>query len=623
MKIPFTILSLLLTAPLHAEITLPSLFSDNMVLQASAPAPVWGRAEPGETVTLSYSTQKKTAVTDPTGRWRLRLDPMPCGVSGDMTIHGSSTITLSNVVVGEVWICSGQSNMEFPLLKSANGKAEVAEADHPQIRLFKVKRTAAETPAEDVSGAWNICSPDTAGSFSAVAYYFGRHLQNHRWTPVGLIQASWGGTLAESWTPHQALASDPKLAYSLRRLTENGSVEGYMDPGNRGFDKGWAGAEIDPSDWHVIDLPGTWMARGYFIYGPMWFRKEVSLPGAWADRPLNLDLGTINGVGIIYFNGHALEEDHEVPADLVRSGRNVIAVRVFNGAGEIAISGNRGSMQLYPEGEDPMSLSGAWLCRIECKESPSLHKTRSRKPESMPASLFNGMVAPLIPYAFRGVIWYQGEADVWRAWHYRHVFSALITGWRKQWRQGEFPFLFVQLPNYRERAAHPGPSLWAELREAQSTALSLSNTGMAVAIDLGEAGDIHPKNKHDVGYRLFLNARALVYGDEIERSGPRYKGFAVEGSRIRIFFDHADGGLETRGGCDPKGFAVAGEGDRFVWAQAEIEGGSVVVWSEEIEEPSAVRYGWSANPECNLINAAGLPAAPFRTDRRPAISDFW
>jgi len=492
--------------PALAEVKLPAVLGDNMVLQQGMKVPVWGTADPGEEVTVTCHGQRVSGKADAQGKWMVHLEPLTANTEGtDLTVAGQDTITLRNVLVGEVWVGSGQSNMEFPVAASRDAEPEIAAANYPSIRLFTVEKAVADRPLDDCKGAWAPCSPQTVGDFSAVAYFFGRELHRRLGVPVGLIDSSWGGTPAESWTSRGTLVSHPNLKYM-----------------------------VDNWDNLAADYP-----RALEEYN-----KQLK---AW----------------------------EQAAADAQAKGEAAPA-----------------------KPNEPANPANPWR----------------------PASLYNGMIAPLLPYAIRGAIWYQGESNAGRAYQYRELFPTMIRDWRQSWQEGDFPFLFVQLANFMAAQPNPGDSAWAELREAQSMTLRLANTGMAVIIDIGDAVDIHPRNKQDVGYRLALWPLALVHGERIEYSGPLYESMSVEGERIRLRFTHVDGGLVARSGPPLKGFAIAGEDRRFVWANAQIEGDTVVVWSDQVASPAAVRYAWADNPICNLYNRDRLPASPFRTDDWPGVT---
>jgi sialate O-acetylesterase len=481
-----------------ADVKPASMFTDNMVLQRQIKAPVWGTAEPGEKVTVTVGTYTGAAVTDKDGKWMVKVGPMEAGGPFEMVVAGKNTVSIKNVLVGEVWMCSGQSNMAFGLSSATNGKEEAAKADYPGIRLFTVARVQADTPASECRGAWMECKPATAPGFSAVGYYFGKELHKELKVPVGLINSSWGGTAAEAWTSLKALKGDAEFAPILAQLTR-------------------------------------------------------------------------------------LQADY--PANKAKYERELV------------------------QWKDESAKAKA-----EGKPAPKAPSDPSR--QVWPTRLYNAMIAPVTPYGMRGAIWYQGEANAGKSYQYRKLLPTMIADWRSAWGEGDFPFLIVQLPNFMAVKADPSESGWAGLREAQlMTARNVPNAGLAVTIELGEANDIHPKQKEEVGRRLALVARAQVYGEKIECMGPLCAGMKVEGNRVRLSFTHVGGGLEAKGGEPLKGFAIAGADKKFVWAEARIEKDTVVVSSPTVANPVAVRYAWADNPEgCNLFNKEGLPASPFRTD---------
>jgi len=492
----FAVGAALAGTPAMAAVKLPALISDNMVLQQGMKVPIWGWASPGETVTVKIAGQQARATADKDGRWRVSLDPLKPGPALKMNITaGGKTTTVKNILVGEVWVCSGQSNMTHPTILTVTANNEVAKAKYPEIRLCNVAETVADTPQQDVKAAWTPCTPATVQQFSAVAYYFGRKLHLDLGVPVGLIHSSVGATEAESWMDRKVLEADP---------------------------------EFKP----IFDF---WVHQ----------RKE-----------------------------------HE---DNVAGAAQRLAA--WRQAAEKAKAEGK------PVPPTPPGIPFDWSVRY-------------------PGRLYNGMIAPLMPYGIRGVIWYQGESNYVGAL-YRKEFATLIRSWRKAWREGDFPFLFVQLANYGERKSEPGPSAWAVTRQAQLESLAEPNTAMAVTIDIGKGNYIHPGNKQDVGRRLALAAEALVYGKEVVYSGPICDGIEVKGNKARLKFKHVDGGLVVKGGGALKGFAVAGADRKFVWAEAKIDGDTVVVSSEKVKRPVFVRYAWADNPDCNLFNKADLPASPF------------
>ena len=501
----------------RAEIKLPKVFSDNMVLQQELPVPVWGWAAAGETVTVELDGREASAKADDTGKWRVDFGPMGAGGPHVMTVTGSAApgnrVAITNVLIGEVWLCSGQSNMDVGVNMSSNAAAEIAAADYPSMRLFTVKRYPSRTVQQDVlSGEWVSCSFESVPAFSAVGYYFGREVCRNLKVPVGLIQASVGATPAEAWTSQEALEADAELK-------------------------------------KLLDLWAEWTDK--------YNASPVSTPE--------------------YQNNQ-----HEAN-QAWKKLRNEATAK-------------------HRQGE-----------RIHIPPAPPTYFNPYKSPHR-PTTLFNSMIAPLIPYAIRGAVWYQGESNSRRAWQYQRLFPVMIADWRERWGQGDFPFLYVQLASCRRHG------LWPELREAQTMTLAVPNTAMAVAIDIGESNEIHPRNKQEVGRRLFLGALAKAYGRDVVYSGPLYDGMKVEGKHVRLTFKHVHGGLAARGG-ELKGFTIAGEDKSFLPANAEIEGDTVVVWNDQIREPTSVRYAWHDDPVCNLFNREGLPASPFRTDDWPLVSE--
>jgi sialate O-acetylesterase len=653
----FVFLLLSLAGAARADVRVPSVIGDNMVLQQGRKARVWGWAEPGERVTVSFRGEKATAAADARGRWEVFVGPHEAGGPFELTVAGRNTLTFRNVLVGEVWVCSGQSNMEWPLVNAQDGAKESAAAVYPLIHLFTVTKKTSADPLDNVEGRWVVTTPKEAAQFSAVGYFFGRELFQRLKVPVGLIHTSWGGTPAEAWTSRAVLAADPTLKPILerydRQLTDLPRLQReyeaaqaewarkYMteDAGNKGEPEGFAKPEYDAASWKRMRLPQFWESAGLDVDGVIWFRREVEVPAAWAGKDLTLKLGAIDDFDTTYFDGERVgstgadtpnawtaRREYRVPGSLVRAGRNTVAVRVYDRMGGGGFGG--GEMSLAPAGAakaEVLPLDGEWLYKEEATQ-PSRRIDWGSQPQApgpanpySPTVLYNAMLAPLFPYAIRGAIWYQGEANAGRAYQYRTLFPSMIRDWRAAWGEGDFPFYFVQLANWKARPADSIDSEWAELREAQTLTLRAPNTGMAVTIDIGNPDDIHPRNKLDVGLRLARWALADTYGMKIEKSGPLYDSYRVEGDRVRVSFTHA-GGLKTRDGAAPAGFYVAGADRKFVPAEARVEKGSVVVWGKGVPAPVAVRYAWADNPAANLYNSDDLPASPFRTDDWPGVT---
>jgi beta-xylosidase len=640
----------------RADVRLPALVGSHMVLQRDLPARVWGWAAPGEKVHVTVGPAKGEATASADGRWSVDLPAQPAGGPFSLTVAGLNTLTLEDVWFGEVWVASGQSNMEWPLAQ-ATGGPEAAESGCDGLRLFSVGKATSLRPKDDVSGQWAACDRSTAPGFSAVAFFFGRELHRALDVKVGLVHSSWGGTPAEAWTSREALESEPSLrplvadfdkalndpqaqkAFAAK-LEEWEGANYHRDVSNEGLAKGWAQPEADSAGWGRMDLPQPWEKAGLAIDGAVWFRRTVEIPAAWAGKDLRLSLGPLDDFDTTYFSGEeigrtgketpgywAVPRRYTVPGRLVRAGRVAVVVRVFDHYGNGGFTGVAPDLWVAPVDSSgtPMPLAGVWEYRIERSLPPSTpdFATQPRYPSpdnpNSPTVLYGAMIAPLTPLAVRGTIWYQGESNAGAAFQYRTLFPTMIRDWRRAWGRGDFPFLYVQLANYMTRAAEPGESTWAELREAQAMTLALPKTGMAVAIDIGEAGDIHPRNKEDVGSRLARWALADTYGRHIVESGPLYRSVSAEGAALRVRFDHAEG-LATADGAPPRGFAVAGADRKWRWGEARIDGTAVVVSSPDVAQPVAVRYAWADNPEATLRNGAGLPASPFRTDDWPMLT---
>jgi sialate O-acetylesterase len=556
---------------------------------------------------------------------------------------GRTTLTRYGLLFGDVWLCAGQGNMALPLA-AANAPGDLLTANYPRIRLFTVAPATAATARADVDGRWALCEPDAAGRFSAVAYYAGRALHHALNVPIGLVQATWAGTPIAAWTPPDAPAplpaanADPAalrkafLADFARWQRDEATLR---DPGNTGEPAGWAKADCPTADWGTLTLPGCWEDADppLRLDGAVWFRRTVLVPAAWAGKSLTLKLGAIDDGDTTYFDGvrvgatgpdtpHSwgVARAYTVPGALVTPGLHTLAVRVFDTGNTGGFTGPGKAMTLGPrEPSEPIALAGPWAYHVEFARDPAEIAPPPAPPllpgdPARPAGLFNGMIAPLAPLAITGVLWYQGEADIARPAAYQALFPALIAGWRAAWG-AEVPFFFVQLPNFGPKPTAPGPSAWAAFREAQTAALALPRTGMAVTLDLGEANTLTPPNKAPVGQRLALLALATVYGKPVEASGPAFRGATAEGRALRLRFTHCDGGLVARGPL--AGFAVAGPNGVFTWADARLEGDTVLVWSDKVARPTAVRYAWNGNPAASLYNKAGLPAAPFRWDAAP------
>lgn len=625
-----------------AAVRLPKIISSNMVLQRNVKTPVWGWADKGEKVKISFAGKNYTATANAAGKWIVYMDPLPEGGPYDLTITASNKITLKNILIGEVWVCSGQSNMEWSVSSSNNAEAEIAAANYPRIRLFTVPKKVSGLPKDDIeNGEWQECSPATVPGFSAVGYFFGRNLQQNLNVPIGLINSSWGGTILETWASEEAVLSIPDFQTHMADLKKadlpameanfekmQKEWNDKMSNGDRGTKENWNAAEFNDNSWKTMNLPQLWESAGLNMDGVVWFRKEIKLDEAEATAGITLNLGAIDDSDNTFVNGKQVGETmnqysqkrvYNVGANVLKAGVNVIAVKVTDTGGGGGIYGDAADM-FYVSAKGKISLAGAW--KYEIGVDPGPNPSSKVGPNAYPTLLFNGMIKPILPYAVQGAIWYQGESNAGRAKQYERIFPLLINDWRKQWNNPNMSFHFVQLANYMASKPEPVNSEWAELRDAQLKTLSLPKTGMAVIIDIGEAKDIHPRNKQDVGYRLSLAARKVTYNQDIVYSGPVYKSFEKNGNKIVLTFSNIGSGLMAKDKYGYlKGFAIAGDDKKFVWARATIEGDKVVVWSESVSNPVAVRYAWADNPDdANFYNREGLPATPFRTDNWEGIT---
>ena len=624
---------------MHADVIPNPLFTDNAVLQQGIKAPIWGTADPGERVTVEFAGQTVSTTASAEGKWLVHLSPLKAGGPRTLTISGRNKIVLTNILVGEVWLCSGQSNMERQLGLRAgqqpitDWKQEVAAANYPEIRHFGATQTKAFAPAQTVKGSWTVCSPGTVTNFTAIGYFFGRDLYRARQVPIGLIHSSWGGTPAEAWTSEAALSTQPDLTEALAQVKHLAAdpvgtqreiqkqLEAWYqakDPGSAASPP-WSATDLDARLWKAMTLPTYWENAGYPDFdGTFWFRRTVDLPEDWTGSDAELHLGAVddndttwvNGVEVGATIGYNLPRVYHVPAGVLKRSTNVIAVRVLDTGGNGGLYGGDDPMRLVVNSggkTNSISLTGAWLCRQGVSlANVGWPPTDYSQSPNAPTVLYNGMIAPLLPYAIRGVIWYQGESNVGRERQYRTLFPTMIADWRHAWGEGDFPFLFVQIAPYHGNSP--------EIREAQLLSWqNTTNTAMAVTIDCGDANDIHPPRKQPMGARLALAARAIAYGEKLEYSGPVFQSMKLEGSEAVLRFTHPGGGLVAKDG-PLKGFTIAGADKIFHPAQAEIRGQTIVVASDAVSRPVAVRYGWANVPEGNLFNRAGLPASPFRTD---------
>ncbi|MDN5283937.1 MAG: Sialate O-acetylesterase [Mucilaginibacter sp.] len=632
----------------YAQIVLPACFTDNMVLQQQTKVNLWGTHPPGKNLTITTSWNNKTykATVDANGNWKIKVSTPIYGGPYTITFNDGKITALKNILIGEVWVCSGQSNMEMPLTgfygDVLNLKNELADAaNYPEIRMLKIDNKTSFTPLDNVQtkGAWAICNLQTVRDFSAVAYFFAKNLFLDKHIPIGIINSTWGGTVAEAWTSGSALKTMPSFALFVNAV-EGGLTQQKLDaryqtelrhwidsinandPG--GLMQGkllWAEPDFDDSAWQKMTVPTYWEQAGVPDYdGTMWFRKKITIPAAWAGKDLKLSMGGIDDYDVSYFNGAEIghtelfiyKRSYTIPGSLVKAGENTIAIRVFDNGGLGGI--NKGPLQLLLAADTTgqINLAGQWVYHkantLTLLQQPPVQSNSINRP----TLIYNAMINPILPYTIKGVIWYQGESNADRATQYRQLFPLLINDWRQKWNEGNFPFYFVQIANY-SAIGQPPAANWPALRDAQLSALIVPNTGMAVTIDIGDANNIHPQNKQETGRRLALIARARTYGENIPYSGPIYKSQVINGDKIELKFTHTDKGLLSKGDT-LKGFIIAGANRKFYPARALIAGDKVIVNSGNVENPVAVRYAWANNPFCNLYNGANLPASPFRTD---------
>ncbi len=627
---------------IFAQLKVANVFTDHMVLQRNAAIPVWGWAGKGEKVTVNFHGQIKTTTADKSGKWFLNLDKEIAGGPYTLIVKTKKeNLSLQDVLVGDVWICSGQSNMEWVLSATNDAATEISAASNNNIRHIKVEHEISIVPLADIKKtSWQVCTPETAPNFTAVGYYFAKNLQKELNVPIGLINTTWGGTIAETWISKTGLetSADYKNIAAqlpsdltqfnkdqLDRIRSSVSKFQYTDLNEKVAD--WYKENYDDSHWSILTAPKQWEEQGLNgLDGIVWYRKTITLTAAQAGKDATLWLSKIDDCDTTFVNGVKIGSTctydklrkYVVPGKLLKEGKNVIAVKILDTGGGGGIWGDASDVKMETA-SGIISLAGEWKARVDVNGSPV-----SVNPNSMPTLLYNAMVNPLLPFAIKGVIWYQGESNAEWAQQYAVTFPLLITDWRNKFKQGNFPFYFVQLASFNASDLNGTTgSKWAELRASQTQTLSLPNTGMAVTSDIGNAKDIHPRNKKDVGMRLALIALKNDYGKNVTVSGPMYKSMVVENSHIRIEFSNADGLTAANNKYGYLGgFMIAGKDQQFHWAKAWVRENSVIVWSDDVQDPVAVRYAWTDDiDEANLINKEGLPAVPFRTDNWKLLTD--
>lgn len=644
MKILLTLLIVLQFIPVFGEIKLPGLVGDGMVIQRNTRVKIWGWADKGATISIRFKNRNYSSRTGTDGRWEVWLRPAEPG--GPFTMHLSgngSTLTINDIMIGDVWLCAGQSNMVHNLeLHQDRYRKEIEEAVYPHIRQFLVPSQAElNTPSEDMKGHWRAATPDNVKQFSVVGYFFALQLHKKYNIPIGIINASVGGTPIEAWMSEKALSAldaqeiirrNKDSLYVADQLRRTLDIQNHFEKsrsGDAGLSENpkWYHPDYQPENWSTINIPGYWEDQGVKdLNGVVWYRREIEIPPG-TKGPARLIMGRIVDADEVYLNGTRIgnktyqypQRRYPIPEGLLKPGKNTLVIRVTN------YTGKGGFVPDKPyhieTANDLLDLKGTWYYKTGEVFDPSVKTGGGFQKQNQPTSLYNGMIHPLKSFAIKGVAWYQGESNANQPKKYERLLPALIRDWREHWNQPALPFLYVQLPNFMDVPHWPGESDWAALREAQRKTLRVPNTAMVVAIDLGEWNDIHPGNKKPIGERLALAAQRVAYGENTVFSGPLYDTAFRQGNKIIIRFNPASSGLHSIDGQALKWFALAGADKQFVWATAHIEGDHVAVWNDKIQTPVYVRYAWADNPAgVNFYNRAGLPASPFEAQISSPLS---
>jgi sialate O-acetylesterase len=661
-KIYLTITTILIsilsysTGLFQTSVKVPYFFGDNMVLQRQKPIRIWGTSFPKKSFEIEFAGERRKVKADASGTWKTEFSAKEAGGPFEMKFLSDSAFTLKNILIGDVYLCSGQSNMELRVFQAFNSAYELRSADFPDIRYFAMpKKRSLQALSNTLPAQWKITTPNNAATYSAVAWFFAKNIHEWEKIPIGLIDNSWGGTPIEYWTSLESLAIHPdykekaNLLLSMRnpappiKATKKQPVTEEIRPqareivSDKGLEEKWYSPDYKPVDWMSFIAPGYWENQGLKDYdGVVWMRKEFNIPSQLAKKDLVVNLEIMDNFDKTYFNGVEIgsvywaagRRTYIVAANLVKPGKNLIAIRIENPGGNGGFEAKNAidlRIQELVESDEPVivPLSGHWLMKPVQVSHQNSNRPNQTVDYNSPSFIYNAMVAPLSNLSLKAILWYQGESNGYRAYQYRSLFPLMINDWRKQFQQGDLPFLFVQLAGHMALTENPVEHYWAETREAQTMALSLPNTGMVVTIDVGNPYDVHPTNKQEVGRRLALEAEKVVYGKTNIITSPVYKSMKTEGNRIRLSFSNSDNGLIAKNG-PLKGFAIAGEDKKFVWAKAEVQGKEVVVWNDQIQVPVAVRYAWTGSPVesngANLYNREDFPASPFRTDDWPGIT---
>jgi sialate O-acetylesterase len=636
-KLLYIFLGIILFQNSFSQIRLPKLISDGMVLQRDKPLKIWGWASPKEKISINFKNKKYKVITPETGKWEVTLPQYSAGGPFEMTLKGKNELKIKDILIGDVWFCSGQSNMvhqmELHRITYAN---DIAQANNSAIRHFGIPTTTNVNATNDDfnNGSWKVCNPENVRQFSAVAYFFAKKIYDKYQVPIGLINASVGGTPIEAWISEEGFKDFAKINETITKNKDTAYVNSFNRRFNRPQtpapiqDKGlngtktWFDISYQPKGWKSINIPGYWEDQGIKdLNGTVWYRKEIKIPASMIGKSVSVFLGRIIDADMLYINGKQVgattyqypQRRYQIPADLLKTGKNLFVIKVTNTAGKGGFVPDK-PYYLFSE-KDTVDLKGTWQYRVGEVFSPVQGGfVGGFSAQNQPTALYNAMVAPSINFAIKGFLWYQGETNSDKADEYVKLQPAQILDWRTKWNQGELPFLYVQLPNFMDANYLPSESQWAALRDAQLKSLSVPNTAMAVGIDVGEWNDIHPDNKKTVGERLALAAQKLVYHENITASGPLFQSATIEGNKIILSFTNVGIGLKTNDEEDLREFAVAGADKKFFLANAKIVGDKIEISNNNITAPMFVRYAWADNPNVNFYNKDGLPASPFKTD---------
>jgi sialate O-acetylesterase len=637
-KLITIVFCLIITCSVKAQITLPQIIRDSMIVQRDSKINIWGWAAKGEKVSVRFNGKTYRTKTGDDGKWKLKLLPMKAGGPYTMDISGKNKLTLHDILIGDVWFCAGQSNMVHQMkLHSVRYGDEITSANYPEIRQFWVPNTPnLDGPQSNLQdGSWKWANSTDVKEFSVVAYFFAKALYQKYHVPIGIINASWGGIPIESMMSEESLQSFPNILKTIEKNKDTAYVntlnrnafaasQKIKRPEDKGLMEEWFSTLYQPKQWHRIAIPGYWADEGAKgLNGVVWYRREINVPASMTNVPAKVFLGRIVDADELYINGIKVgstgymypQRRYPVPEGTLKPGKNLFVVRVTNNFGKGGFVPDK-PYQLIA-GNDTIDLTGYWKYKVGVLNVPRRggFAGSGMALQNQPTALYNSMIAPLINYTIKGFVWYQGESNTRKPDEYAKLQPAMINDWRQKWNQGDLPFLFVQLPGFGDYNYLPSESQWALFREAQAKSLLVSNTAMAVAIDLGEWNDIHPDQKKPVGVRLAGAAKKIAYGENIVYAGPLYQSSTIEGNKIVISFTHTGTGLTTNDGEPLAELAIAGEDKKFVWAHARINGDKIIVSNEEVPNPKYVRYAWADAPvNPNLINKEGLPATPFRTD---------